>query len=164
MKSENYFVRPGKAEDVPFIFDLITELAVYEKAGNEVTNTREKLLEDGFGKDPIYGLFVVENHLRKIIGMALYYTKYSTWKGRCLFLEDIIVTEEYRGQGIGAILFEEVIRVARDEQAGRMEWQVLEWNEPAIRFYNKYGATLDPEWLNGKFTQDQLQSFQKTEI
>jgi len=164
MKSENYIVRPGRAEDVPSIFNLITELAIYEKAGREVTNSPEKILEDGFGENPIFGLFVAENHLQKIVGMALYYTKYSTWKGRCLFLEDIIVTEECRGKGIGARLFEEVIRVARSANAGRLEWQVLDWNEPAIRFYKKYGASLDPEWLNGKFTFDQLQSFQKSEI
>lgn len=141
--------------------ELITELAVYEKAPNEVVTTEQQLIEDGFGPDKIFDIFVAEKEGR-IVGIALYYTKYSTWKGRCLFLEDIIVTEKLRGQGIGKLLFEEVVLVAKQRGVQRMEWQVLDWNEPALNFYRKYNAILDGEWLNGKFTFEQLQAFQDT--
>lgn len=156
MKDTTAFVRKGTREDVPRVLELIKELATYEKAPNEVTITLYELLEDGFGTNPIYGLFVAELN-NKVEGIALYYEKYSTWKGRCLFLEDIIVTEKLRGQGIGGKLFEAVIKVAKDRNAARMEWQVLDWNEPAINFYKKYDADLDGEWLNGKFTREALQ-------
>jgi GNAT superfamily N-acetyltransferase len=151
-------VRKGTQEDLPQVLDLIKELALYEKAPQEVTNTLEMMREDGFGKNPVYGLFVAETGSR-ITGIAIYYTKYSTWKGRCIFLEDIIVTEELRGKGIGRMLFEEVIKVSRDSKAARMEWQVLEWNTPAIEFYKKFDAILDPEWINGKLTREQLERF-----
>ena len=137
---------------------LIKELALYEKAPEQVTITLDELLEDGFGANAIYGLFVAEKE-NTIVGMALYYEKYSTWKGRSLYLEDIVVTEKLRGQGIGQLLFEAVIGVAKERKSARMEWQVLDWNHPAIHFYKKYNANLDPEWLNGKLTQQQIQEF-----
>lgn len=151
-------IRKAKKEDVPSVFALIKELALYEKAPEQVTLTLNQLEEDGFGEDPIYGLFVAES-ANAIIGIALYYEKYSTWTGRCIFLEDIIVTENERGKGIGHALFEAVIGVAKERNSARMEWQVLDWNEPAINFYNKYNATLDGEWLNGKLTREQIQQF-----
>jgi GNAT superfamily N-acetyltransferase len=154
-----FHVRKGRPEDVPAVLALIKELAEYERAPQEVTNTEEALLLDGFGPEAIYGLFVAENERGQIGGMAIYYEKYSTWKGRCLFLEDIIVSEKHRRKGIGEALFREVIREAKSRHSGRLEWQVLEWNEPAIRFYEKLGAGIDPEWLNGKFTYEQLQNF-----
>lgn len=151
-------IREGKKEDVPVVFSLIKELALYEKAPEEVTLTLNQLEEDGFGENPIYGLFVAES-ANTIVGIALYYEKYSTWTGRCIFLEDIIVTESQRGNGIGHELFEAVIGVAKERNSARMEWQVLDWNEPAINFYKKYNATLDGEWLNGKLTREQIQQF-----
>jgi GNAT superfamily N-acetyltransferase len=91
-----------------------------------------------------------------VVGISLLYTKYSTWKGKCIFLEDIIVTESYRSKGIGSLLFERSIQFAKDQNAGRLEWQVLDWNEPAIQFYKKFEALLDPTWINCKFTREQL--------
>jgi len=160
MNDDQIIVRKGRKDDVPRVFELIYELAVYEKAPGEVTNSPEQLLEDGFGANPIFGLFVACKPNGEMVGMALYCTKYSTWKGPCLFLEDIIVTEDQRGRGVGAKLFEAVIGVAQQTGAGRMEWQVLNWNDSAIGFYKKYNAILDGEWLNGKFTFEQLQSFE----
>ncbi|MFZ5553466.1 MAG: GNAT family N-acetyltransferase [Bacteroidota bacterium] len=153
-------IRKGKKEDLPAVLELIKELAVYERAGNEVENNLEEMLSDGFGEHPVYYFFVAEEK-EKIIGIALYYFKYSTWKGKCIFLEDIIVTESQRGKGVGAKLFEEVMKVAKKMKVRRLEWQVLEWNEPAINFYKKYNAILDPEWVNGKLVFEQLQGFSK---
>ncbi|MGB0368943.1 MAG: GNAT family N-acetyltransferase [Flavobacteriales bacterium] len=159
-KPAKFVVRKGTVNDTDSVLNLVRELAIYEKAPDEVTLTIEELIEDGFGSDPIYGLFVAEEE-DEIVGIALYYEKYSTWKGRSLFLEDIIVTESKRGLGIGHLLFQEVIGVAKARNSARMEWQVLDWNEPAINFYKKYNAELDGEWLNGKFTREQLQAYQK---
>ena len=157
-ESPAFTVRKGILADVPFVFNLIKELALYEKAPQEVTVTLDELVADGFGDNSIYGLFVAEQG-NVIVGIALYYEKYSTWKGRSLFLEDIIVTESKRGNGVGHALFQSVISVAKERKSARMEWQVLDWNEPAINFYKKYNANLDPEWLNGKLTREQIQEF-----
>ncbi len=145
--------------DVHVIHQLITELATFEKAPEEMILTANQLLIDGFGDHPLYTCFVarVQNQVQ---GIALLYTKYSTWKGKCIFLEDIIVTEAFRGKGIGSALFEQAIRYAKQQDAGRLEWQVLDWNESAIQFYKKYNANLDPTWINGKFTREQLLQFQ----
>lgn len=151
-------VRKGIQNDLPTVLRLIKELALYEKAAQEVTITLQELEQDGFGANPIYGLFVAEQG-QTIVGFALYYEKYSTWKGRSLYLEDIVVTESHRGKGIGKLLFEAVIGVAKQWNAARMEWQVLDWNSLAINFYKKYNANLDPEWLNGKLTREQIQEF-----
>jgi len=149
-------IREGKKEDVPALLQLIKALAVYEKAPNEVEVTEEELLKDGFGEHPIYHLIVAEKD-QNIIGIALYYYKYSTWKGRCLYLEDFVVEESYRQHGVGTRLFKAVREVAKREHVKRMEWQVLEWNEPAIEFYKKEAADLDAEWLNGRLVYEQLQ-------
>jgi GNAT superfamily N-acetyltransferase len=159
--NETINIRAGLVSDLPEVLKLIKELAEYEKAPDEVENTLEEMMRDGFGTNPIYHLFVAE-HTNKLVGTAIYYYKYSTWKGRCLFLEDIIVTQAYRGKGIGSKLFESVIEVAQKKQVRRLEWQVLHWNEPAINFYKKYNAILDPEWINGKLTYRQLQTFNKS--
>lgn len=148
-------IRQGNKSDLPVILNLIKELAEYEKAPAEVEVTVNEMENWGFGAEKIFDFFVAEKR-DVIVGLALYYYKYSTWKGKCLFLEDIIVTEKMRGEGIGKLLFDRVVEVAKANKVRRMEWQVLEWNEPAIRFYKKYNATLDPEWLNGKLTNHQL--------
>jgi len=116
------------------------------------------MIEDGFKENPIYYLLIAEEN-SIILGIAIYYIKYSTWKGKCVFLEDIIVTETERGKGTGAKLFEEVIKISKEMKVRRMEWQVLDWNEPALNFYKKYNAHLDSEWVNGKLSYDQLQNF-----
>lgn len=141
--------------DVNSIHKLIFELATYEKAPEEMVITPEILLQDGFGDNKIFTCFVAKVD-DIVVGIALLYTKYSTWKGKCIFLEDIVVTEAYRSKGIGSKLFKRSIQYAKDQNAGRLEWQVLDWNEPAINFYKHFDAVLDPTWINCKFTKEQL--------
>ncbi|MBK8366947.1 MAG: GNAT family N-acetyltransferase [Bacteroidetes bacterium] len=149
-------IRIGTKADIPFALNLVKELAVYEKAPNEVEVTIEEMTEWGFGTDKQFDFYVaLENDV--IVGLALYYYKYSTWKGKCLFLEDIIVTESQRGKGLGKLLFDKVVQVSKEQKVRRMEWQVLDWNTPAIEFYKKYDATLDDEWVNCKLTNHQLE-------
>ncbi|MCA0431074.1 MAG: GNAT family N-acetyltransferase [Bacteroidetes bacterium] len=151
-------IRKGTEKDIEAALNLIKELALYEKAPNEVSVTIEQMKNWGFGSNKIFDFFVLEKNA-VVIGLALYYFKYSTWKGKCLFLEDIIITENERKNGYGKLLFNEVAKVAKNENVERMEWQVLNWNEPAIKFYKKYNATLDDEWLNGKLVKIDLQNF-----
>jgi GNAT superfamily N-acetyltransferase len=139
--------RPGKKSDLPQVLALVKELALYERAPHEVTNTVERMERDGFGPNPIYGLFVAEDNDR-IVGISIFYWRYSTWKGKRLYLEDIVVTESERGKGTGKLLFDRTMQHALDENCTGMMWQVLEWNEPALNFYKKYGAKLDDEWTN----------------
>ena len=140
-------IRDAIREDVPTMFELIKELALYEKAPEQVTNTVEQMYVDGFGNNPIFGTIVllVES---EIVGMALYYFRYSTWKGKRLYLEDLIVSETMRGRGLGEKLLESVIEKARQTACTGLMWQVLDWNEPAINFYKKFGAKFDEEWVN----------------
>ena len=154
-------IRKGVQADLPQVLNLVKELAEYEKTPAEVEVTVEEMINWGFGKDKIFEFFVLEKE-NKIIGIALYYYKYSTWKGKCLFLEDIIVTESERCKGYGQLLFNVVAKVAKEQKVRRMEWQVLEWNTPAIKFYEKYNSVIDPEWMNCKLTYEQLQSFEET--
>jgi len=151
-------VRKGVKKDLPQVLELIRELAMYEKAPNEVTITLAELEQDGFGAQSVFNFFIAENK-NQIIGIALYYIKYSTWKGKCIFLEDIIVTEQFRKQGIGKKLFDEVVKVAKEMKVPRLEWQVLEWNEPAINFYKKLNANFDNEWINCKLLGSQIQKY-----
>lgn len=149
-------IRKGTKADIPFALNLVKELAAYEKAPNEVEVTIEEMADWGFGADKQFDFFVaLENYV--IVGLALYYYKYSTWKGKCLFLEDIIVTESQRGKGLGKLLFDKVVQVSKEQKVRRMEWQVLDWNTPAIEFYKKYDATLDGEWINCKLTNHQVE-------
>ena len=148
-------VRAGKKEDLQRVFELVKELAVFERAGHEVTNTVAQMEEDGFGDNPIYGFFVATDK-SGIIGISVYYYRYSTWKGKRLYLEDIVVTQEKRGSGAGKMLFEETMKTALAENCSGMLWQVLEWNEPAIRFYKKYGAKVDGEWRNCSLEEEQI--------
>ena len=140
-------IRKGEKKDLPKVLELVKELATYEKAPHEVINTVALMEQDGFGLNPIYGFFVAENE-NEIVGISLYYWRYSTWKGKRLYLEDIIVTEKERGSGIGKLLFDRTMQKSLEENCSGMMWQVLEWNEPAINFYKKYGAKLDDEWTN----------------
>jgi GNAT superfamily N-acetyltransferase len=158
-----FHLRPAGPSDVAKIHALIVELAVYELEPNAVEVTIEDLLDDGHGSNPAYAAFVVEDEEHGVFGMALYYHKYSTWKGRCLYLEDLIVTERQRGRGAGLALFEAVAAEAARRGCRRMEWQVLEWNEPSIEFYKGLGAELDATWLNGRLTGDNLAKFSSIE-
>lgn len=151
----NIQLRFAKKEDCPRLLELITELAVYEKAPDEVTVTLSEFEDAGFGSRPVWKAFVAEGQ-NGIVGFALYYTRYSTWKGCRLYLEDFIVTEEVRGQGVGKLLFDRVMKEAKDGNYNGMSWQVLDWNEPAINFYRKYAAQFESEWLNVSFSKEQL--------
>jgi GNAT superfamily N-acetyltransferase len=147
-------IRKAKVTDAPQIWGLIHELAVYEKAGNEMTLSVDQLAADGFGQNPLYTCFVAEVQ-QEIQGIALVYFKYSTWKGKSLYLEDIVVKEANRKMGIGEKLFKAVVAYALQENCARIDWQVLDWNAPAINFYQKWGAHIDDAWLNGRlFPQD----------
>lgn len=148
-------IREGRREDLPRVLELIKELALFERAPHEVTNTLADLEQDGFGPHPVYGFFVAEKSAQ-VIGLSLYYWRYSTWKGKRLYLEDIIITESERGKGAGKLLFDRTMQKALDANCTGMMWQVLEWNEPAINFYKKYGSKLDGEWVNCNLETDQI--------
>lgn len=154
----NISIRKGLKNDLPQVLNLVKELAIYEKAPLEVTVTIEDMERDGFGDNPIFKFFVAESE-GKIVGISLYYIKYSTWKGKCVFLEDIIVNEPFRKFGIGKKLFDEVVKVAKEMKVERLEWQVLEWNEPAIKFYEKLNSNFDGEWINCKLNGEQIQNY-----
>lgn len=150
----NIPIRLAVKADCPRLLELINELALYEKAPEEVTVTLAEFEDAGFGEKPVWTAYVAEEN-DAILGFALFYTRYSTWKGRRLYLEDFIVTEESRGKGIGKLLFEKVIEEAKNNNYNGMVWQVLDWNEPAINFYNKYNAYIEDGWLNASFSKDQ---------
>ncbi|CAN5556216.1 GNAT family N-acetyltransferase [soil metagenome] len=144
-------VRKAKKEDCVRLLELIKELAVYEKAPDEVTVSLTHFEESGFGENPVWWAFVAEESLensKNILGFALYYIRYSTWKGQRMYLEDLVVTEAARGKGAGKILFDALIKEAREKKFSGIVWQVLNWNEPAINFYKKYSTNFDPEWIN----------------
>jgi ribosomal protein S18 acetylase RimI-like enzyme len=143
----NIGIRRATRQDCKRLLELVQELAEYERAPNEVTVTLEHFQESGFGEKPVWWAFVAEAD-QTIVGFALYYIRYSTWKGQRMYLEDIIVTNEMRGKGIGGLLMTQLIEEAKEKKFNAIVWQVLEWNEPAINFYKKYNATFDPEWLN----------------
>lgn len=142
-------IREARKGDEQAIMDLIHGLALYEKAPEQVVNTAEDLAIHLF-EEKICDAIVAEKD-KQIVGFALYYTNYSTWKGKCLYLEDFYVLPELRGEGIGSLLFDRVVEIAKERGVKRMDWQVLEWNEPALKFYQKKDAVLDSEWINGRF-------------
>jgi GNAT superfamily N-acetyltransferase len=140
-------IRKAIKEDCPRLLELIKELALYEKAPEEVTVSIEHFEESGFGENPVWWAFVAEAD-GKVNGFALYYIRYSTWKGQRMYLEDILVTERWRGKGLGKLLFDRLMVEAKDRELNGIVWQVLDWNEPAINFYKKYNASFDGEWVN----------------
>ncbi len=146
------FIREAKLGDEKSIFDLIYALAVYEKAPEQVTNSAEQLRIDLFEDNVCSALVAEENGV--IIGFSLYYISYSTWKGRCLYLEDFFVLPDKRREGIGQMLFDQTVSVAVKLGVKRMDWQVLDWNQPALNFYKKNNAALDGEWINGRLFFD----------
>lgn len=160
-------IRRASPRDVPAMLALVKELAIFEKEPEALTVTQEEMHEAGFGKKPLWFGWVAEqpgagtdtkqpatDHT--LLGMALCYDRYSTWKGRCLYLEDIVVTEAARGQGIGERLFRTCVQHAAAEHYRWMRWQVLDWNRDAIRFYERFGARISTGWLNGELTEEQL--------
>jgi GNAT superfamily N-acetyltransferase len=140
-------IRRAANQDCPRLLELIRELAKYEKAPQEVTVSLEHFTRSGFGPNPVWWAFVAETN-GNVEGFALYYIRYSTWKGQRMYLEDLIVTEKMRGKGLGKLLFDRLLIEVKDKNFVGMVWQVLEWNEPAINFYKKYNARFDAEWIN----------------
>ena len=148
-------IREGIKEDLPAVLRLIKELADFEKSIDEVTITLEDLENDGFGERPWFWFLVAEEN-NQIVGLSFYWIRYSTWKGKFLFLEDFVIKKEYRRVGIGSKLFEETIKICKKKDLNGMIWQVLDWNNQAIKFYKKYNADITKEWLNGKLTKKQI--------
>ena len=155
----NISIRKAVKEDCTRMMELIHELALYEKAPEEVTVNFDHFVESGFGENPVWWAFVAElpypsellrpSGRREVVGFALCYTRYSTWKGQRLYLEDLLVTEKLRGKGVGKLLFDRLIEECKMGNYSGMVWQVLDWNEPAINFYKKYeGVNIDGGWLN----------------
>jgi GNAT superfamily N-acetyltransferase len=155
-------IREGQQTDIPAALDLIRELAIYEKAPNEVIVNEADMIRDGFGPKPLFHFYVATLD-NEVIGIALTYIRYSTWKGPMLYLEDLVIREAHRGKGIGKLLFEKCMKRASDLNYEGMIWQVLDWNEPAIRFYDKYQSNYSGEWLNGKLTKTQIDTFFQSE-
>ena len=149
LDTNSLLIRKGTKQDLPSVLDLINELALFEKAPEQVINTVNDMEKDGFGKNPVFNFYVAELN-NTIVGIAVYFIKYSTWKGKGLYLDDLFVTEKFRGKGIGKKLFDKIIEEAKNINAKQLHWQVLDWNTPAINFYKKYGATVDAEWLDCK--------------
>ncbi|MEI8279452.1 MAG: GNAT family N-acetyltransferase [Bacteroidota bacterium] len=149
MPDNNLFVtiRPAKRDDCPRILELVRELAIFEEAEDEVVVDPLHFTESGFGPNPVWWTYVAEVE-GTIVGIALYYIRFSTWEGQKMYLEDIIITEEWRGKGIGNMLMEQLIQTAKEKGFVGMNWQVLNWNESAIKFYKKYNAEFDHEWVN----------------
>ena len=148
----NISIRKAEKEDCKRMMELIHELAIYEKAPEEVTVNFDHFVESGFGKQSVWWAYVAEVD-GKVEGLALCYTRYSTWKGQRLYLEDLLVTEKLRGKGVGKLLFDRLIEECKEKKYSGMAWQVLDWNEPAINFYKKYeGVNIDAAWLNFNFS------------
>ena len=138
-------IRLAKPEDMKAVLDLIKELATFEQEPKAVIVTENDLQRDGFSAQPLFTCFVAEIE-SKIVGIALFYYRYSTWKGKTIHLEDLIVTEKYRGQNIGNLLYKKVLEQAYNEGVKRVEWTVLDWNKTAIDFYEKSGAKILSDW------------------
>lgn len=156
----NFVLRKAEARDVSGMFRLVKELAEFERAPHEVINTEEVLLRDGFGENSVYRAFVaVEESSKEIVGMALYYTAYSTWKGKLLFLDDLVVTERCRRFGLGRKLINEFLKAAKEEAVNQIRWQVLDWNTPAIEFYKTLGVEMDEEWITVKMGKEQIEKY-----
>lgn len=147
IQTMEHTIRFAQKEDCPRLLELVKELALYEKAPNEVTVTLQQMEEDGFGKNPVWKAFVLEMD-NQIVGMSLFYDRYSTWKGRRLYLEDLIITESKRGLGLGKKLLDKTIAYAQENNYTGMMWQVLDWNTPAIEFYKTYNSNFDQGWIN----------------
>ncbi|MEO8794227.1 MAG: GNAT family N-acetyltransferase [Daejeonella sp.] len=148
-------IRVARREDCSRLMELINELAVYEKAPEEVTVSLAEFEDAGFGEKPVWKAFVAEEN-GIVQGFGLYYIRYSTWKGCRLYLEDLIVTEQLRGKGIGKLIFDKLIEEAVEKGYNGMTWQVLDWNEPAINFYKKYNSYIEAGWLNASLSKDQI--------
>jgi GNAT superfamily N-acetyltransferase len=151
-------IRKGTPQDMPDVLALITELAVFEKEPDAVVISTEDLLRDGFSENPLFHTFVAEVN-EEIIGVALYYYRFSTWKGKTIHLEDLIVKENNRGTGAGFALYSEIIKQGKKDNVRRIEWNVLDWNTPAIDFYEKSGAKVLNDWRVVQMDENGIEAF-----
>lgn len=156
-------IRVGKKEDMAAVLRLIQELAEFEKEPDAVLVTEEDLIRDGFGNQPLFHVFVAEINL-EIVGIAFYYYRYSTWKGKIIHLEDLVVKNDMRGKGVGYALYSEIIRQAQKDQVKRIDWNVLDWNTPAIDFYKKTGAKVLKEWHVAQMDESGIDDFIKNKL
>jgi ribosomal protein S18 acetylase RimI-like enzyme len=157
----SYQIREAKSEDMEGVWSLIQELAVFEKVPNAVEVTVEDLRRDGFQNPSLFNCYVAENDRHQIVGIALFYPRYSTWKGPVIHLEDLVVSEEYRGLGIGNDLLKKVVAFARDSKVKRVSWEVLDWNEPAIAFYESKGAHIMRDWNVVQLDKKGIDAFER---
>ncbi len=151
-------IRKGEKRDMPAILELIRELAIFEKEPDAVVVTVDDLERDGFGQSPLFHTFIAEVE-GVVVGMALYYYRYSTWKGKTIHLEDLVVKEAMRGSGLGSALYKEVIAQGQHEKVRRIEWNVLDWNTPAIDFYLKSGAKVFDDWRVAQMDEKGINDF-----
>jgi len=159
----NLLIREAAKADCPRLLELIAELALFEKAPEEVTVTLAEFEDAGFGKQPVWKGFTAEVD-GFIVGFALYYVRYSTWKGCRMYLEDLIITEAYRSRGIGMMLIKTLVKEALEKGFSGMLWQVLDWNEPAIGFYKKLNASFDGAWINVSLSKEQLSTIDLSDL
>jgi GNAT superfamily N-acetyltransferase len=151
-------IRKGDQKDMFAVLELIQELAIFEKEPHAVVVTADDLIRDGFQENPLFHTFVAEQEA-EIVGMALYYYRYSTWKGKTIHLEDLIVKEKMRGSGLGFALYSEIIAQGKKDKVRRIEWNVLDWNTPAIDFYKKSGAKILNDWLVAQMDEKGMDEF-----
>ncbi len=154
----NKIVRRSTPADMPQVLELIKELAVFEKEPDAVIVTVEDLVKEGFGKEPLFTCFVAEV-ANEIVGMALIYYRFSTWKGRAIHLEDLIVKESWRGKGMGEALYKRVIEYAAEKKVKRIEWAVLNWNVGAIKFYERSGANVMKDWYIAQMDEAGIKNY-----
>lgn len=156
-------IRKGNPEDMESVLGLIQELAIFEKEPEAVVITVEDLVRDGFGEKPLFNVFVAEiedeSSNKEIVGIALYYYRYSTWKGKTIHLEDLIVKEKMRGTGLGSALYAEILKQGKKDNVRRVEWNVLDWNTPAVKFYESSGAKILEEWRVVQMDENGINSF-----
>lgn len=151
-------IRKGKPEDMKSVLELIQELAIFEKEPDAVLITEDDLVRDGFGENPLFHVFVAEVE-KEIVGIALYYYRYSTWKGKTIHLEDLIVKDKMRGSGLGFALYSEIMKQGKKDNVRRIDWNVLDWNTPAVKFYENSGAKVLNEWRVVQMDEIGINSF-----
>ena len=156
-------IREGNSEDMRSVLGLIQELANFEKEPDAVLVTVDDLIRDGFGSVPLFHVFVAEVEM-EIVGIALYYYRYSTWKGKTIHLEDLIVKDKMRGTGLGYALYSEIIKQAKKDKVRRIDWNVLDWNTPAIEFYEKSGAKVLDDWRVAQMDEAAINYFVENKL